>query len=196
MKTLVKFFLSLFVLFSSLNSASAIPSPPPSSMLIFIPPIIAAANKADISTYWGASAYLSCPSSALTFTVSAEGVSKSSVCQPGQCVNNVYGTFDGWVGTIPGQKTFTYSMTSACGSDSMQEVQTLEEGKTYRFVLQWDYSIDSPAVFVYTTTGAPTTPRFGIGPMTNGRLDATDPIWEKVDEIPLNIPNANFTINN
>jgi hypothetical protein len=93
------------------------------SWSLFLPAIIGRQSEPG----WGAENRVCCPSSAATFSLSTEGDTASSTIAT--CSSQP--TWEGWVDSSAGAKTFNYVLKSAtCGTISGNFTYTLEKGKT------------------------------------------------------------------
>ncbi len=106
--------------------------------------------------YWGVRSALCCDTdgsgSGLLFSVSYGGVTKSSYVA--SCASS--DTWEGYAITTPGRKTFPYTLSSpACGSMSGNVTFTLEDGKSYLIVAEWDNAV---VIRVYLGTTSASTP--------------------------------------
>lgn len=85
-------------------------------ILLDVVPAITAATKNDaLPPQWGALNGLCCPNSAATFSLTIDGVTRSSVLA--SCDENVDASFEGFVETSSGLKTVSGTLTSSTCPD-------------------------------------------------------------------------------
>ena len=156
------------------------------------PMFLPAMTRKHSETYWGALSYVYCGTSTATFSLSSSGVTKTSVCQAGGCAGGT-GTFEGWVTTTPGLKSFSYGVSSStCGSVAGSFNYTLAEGKNYLFSLDLN-AAGQPAVYVSIATGKPQGARLSAVQLNSAEAQQVGTgALNGIDEIPLDLAKGKF----
>ena len=151
---------------------------------------ITAGKSSPQQPQWGAGSDVCCTTSSSTFSLTSSGVTKKSY-NP-NC--STASTWEGWVTTSPGTKSFSWSWSSPnCGTASGSFNYSLSEGKTYYFQIEWEDPYLVIRVYVKTaTSGTASAEKEAVLTSAKSANDIKDSM-QLVDTIPLNIPKGVFT---
>jgi hypothetical protein len=136
---------------------------------------------------WGAGSEVCCPSSSTTFSLTSSGITKTS--HVADC--STAGTWEGWQTTTPGNKSFSWVLSSAgCGSYNGSFSYTLSEGHSYFFQLE----LDGSDLVVYVYIGAARNPAAEerAADQAESAVDLESSM-RLVGKIPLDIPQGAFS---
>jgi hypothetical protein len=131
-----------------------VPPPPKFPWNMFLPAIMSGKSTSKTVpsvAYWGAGNDVCCSTSSATFSLTSEGVTKSSTLLT--CTAEA--SWGGWVSTTPGAKVFAWRFISSnCGSYQGSIPYTLAQGLYHLFVLGWNGSAFTMTVYTGTSTNS------------------------------------------